>query len=169
MPIEMHCPACRKLIRAPDEAAGKQGKCPYCGVAAYIPLPAADEEIPLAPIDTEEEQRQRQLEEEARNLANSIRHDKEGLEASRRAGRSTPAAPAGEVVDIPTEVRRYVIAMRDSKLDQAERIVARLKREHNRAQDYVQGLLVDSMPPTVENIPPAVMNGFLKRLSHELA
>lgn len=41
MPIEFRCTACGKLLRTPDETAGKQAKCPECGAVMAIPVPAA--------------------------------------------------------------------------------------------------------------------------------
>ena len=38
MPIEFPCTACGQLVRTPDSAAGKKGKCPHCGTIAQIPL-----------------------------------------------------------------------------------------------------------------------------------
>jgi uncharacterized membrane protein/phage FluMu protein Com len=37
MPIEFRCTACDKLLRTPDETAGKQAKCPECGALMQIP------------------------------------------------------------------------------------------------------------------------------------
>ena len=38
MPIEFNCQSCSRLMRTPDSAAGKKGKCPHCGVMMAIPL-----------------------------------------------------------------------------------------------------------------------------------
>ena len=38
MPIEFRCTACDKLLRTPDETAGKQAKCPECGEITQIPV-----------------------------------------------------------------------------------------------------------------------------------
>ena len=43
MTIEFHCPKCGKHIKAPKEAAGKNGKCPACHQSVYVPTP--DDEI----------------------------------------------------------------------------------------------------------------------------
>jgi phage FluMu protein Com len=53
MPIEFRCSACNKLLRTPDETAGKQAKCPECGVVTQIPAatPPA-EENPFAAGDS---------------------------------------------------------------------------------------------------------------------
>ncbi len=37
MPIEFRCDDCSKLVRAPDNAAGKRAKCPQCGKLLVIP------------------------------------------------------------------------------------------------------------------------------------
>jgi hypothetical protein len=37
MPIEFHCSQCDKLLRVPDESAGKKSKCPHCGAISDIP------------------------------------------------------------------------------------------------------------------------------------
>jgi hypothetical protein len=53
MPVEFRCPSCSKLLRTPDESAGKKAKCPQCGTIVDVPasssgLPGMDR--PLAPI-----------------------------------------------------------------------------------------------------------------------
>jgi len=37
MPIEFHCPQCSKLLRTPDESAGKRARCPHCSTVADVP------------------------------------------------------------------------------------------------------------------------------------
>lgn len=39
MPIEFRCPQCSKLLRVPDDAAGKQARCPSCGAVVDVPAP----------------------------------------------------------------------------------------------------------------------------------
>jgi hypothetical protein len=58
MSIDLHCPQCTKLIRAPDNAGGRHGKCPYCEAKVYIPTPPAeDDEIKIAPFDATDAKR----------------------------------------------------------------------------------------------------------------
>jgi hypothetical protein len=40
MPIEFRCPSCSKLLRTPDESAGKKAKCPQCGTIVDVPTSA---------------------------------------------------------------------------------------------------------------------------------
>lgn len=42
MPIEMVCPQCKKLLRVPDEAAGRQVRCPACQAIAEAPMAVAE-------------------------------------------------------------------------------------------------------------------------------
>jgi phage FluMu protein Com len=49
MPIEIRCPKCEKLLRVPDNAAGKQARCPEC--QEIVPVPAASEPT-TAPLST---------------------------------------------------------------------------------------------------------------------
>lgn len=38
MPITVYCKKCGRKINAPDHTAGKQGKCPDCGVTVDVPM-----------------------------------------------------------------------------------------------------------------------------------
>ncbi len=42
MPIEFRCVQCSKLLRTPDESAGKKAKCPQCGTIVDVPDSALD-------------------------------------------------------------------------------------------------------------------------------
>ncbi|MBI1825690.1 MAG: hypothetical protein HY287_08770 [Planctomycetes bacterium] len=186
MSIELNCPNCEHQIRAPDTAGGKHGLCPYCQTKVYIPVPVTDDDlIPIAPLDPDEEAHDRELKREA--VRYSAAFDKEadaqggagdrearGTGPARRpapnAASSAANAPApGEVIDIAEEVERFVIAMRDSKLEDADRVVAKLKRVASRARDYVEGLLLDPTPPPIGNVPKPLLNGFLKSLGGRLS
>lgn len=49
MPIEIPCAQCGKLLQTPDDAAGKQARCPECGGLTDVPAPGASAESPPAP------------------------------------------------------------------------------------------------------------------------
>ena len=165
MSIELHCPQCQKLIRAPDSAGGKRGKCPHCGNVVYVPTPPDEsEEIRIAPIDEEEERRAEELRREAVQYAASVDRATDTGKAGEGGAPAAEPQPPGEVVDLSAEVEAFVLAMRDSKLDEADAAAARLKRAGSRARDHVQGLLMDQMPLQVEGVPEPVVHGFLKAL-----
>ena len=160
MSIELHCPQCQKLIRAPGNVGGKRGKCPYCGASVYVPTPPDEsEEIGLAPIDEQEEQRARKLRRECAQYTAAVDHATD-------LGDDGPevAETAGDVGDVEDDVEAFIIAMRDSKLDEADAATKRLRRSPAKTREYVQNLLADEIPPPVENVPPPVVQGFLKTL-----
>lgn len=49
MPIKVTCSSCGGVLHAPDDAAGKKGRCPTCGTVLTIP---ADEPIPAPPMSS---------------------------------------------------------------------------------------------------------------------
>ncbi len=177
MSIEIQCPQCRRVIRAPDDAGGKRGKCPYCKDSVYIPLPPGEAgEIPLAPIDEDEERRAEELRREAIRYAAAVDKVRDSIAAAGNAASSAGGAPpmpaAGEAVDLGAETQAFILAMRDSKLDTAEAAAARMKRAGARARDYVEGLLLDPGAPgrpQYENLPAPVVQGFLKALLSRLS
>ncbi len=50
MPIEFRCTKCNKLLRTPDETAGKQARCPECGTIVAIPAVAPSSPPIAAPL-----------------------------------------------------------------------------------------------------------------------
>ncbi len=170
MPIEFRCQACRKQVRAPDKAGGKRGKCPSCHVSVYVPA-APDEsgEIGLAPLDEELAARQAKLAEESIEYAAAVDHEfksKHSIHDNPKSASETPPPPPREekVVDVRAEVTRFVRAMHQSKLDDVDRIAKKLKRHKPQARDYVQGLMVDQIGAAIDDIPPPLVQGFLKAL-----
>ena len=51
MPIEFRCQQCEKLLRTPDDTAGKQAKCPDCGAVMQIPDEPHLEPPPPRPLE----------------------------------------------------------------------------------------------------------------------
>jgi hypothetical protein len=51
MPIMFNCPVCSHRLKVPDDAGGKRGKFPACGVRVAIPYESEDsKDIPI-PLD----------------------------------------------------------------------------------------------------------------------
>ncbi len=165
MSIELHCPQCEKLIKAPDTAGGRHGKCPYCGRDVYIPAISSDDEgIPITPVDPQARQREEELRRQTARLTSAVERD---VDANSGGGRRAAKAP-GEAIDVDKIVERFVIAMRDSKLDDADKLAAQLKRAGPRARDYVDGLMLDPTPPPIGDLPEPLLHGFLKALLQRL-
>jgi len=52
MPIEFRCEGCSKLLRTPDESAGKKAKCPQCGMIVDVPTGGVARTDATAPPET---------------------------------------------------------------------------------------------------------------------
>lgn len=162
MSIEIHCPKCQKLIRAPDNAGGRHGKCPYCKCDIYIPTPPSDDDvIPIAPIDVAEERHDQELREESTRFASELGH---GSGSGAAGSDVAPPDPA----DVEADVEAFVRAMHKSAFETADMAVARLKRLGTPARDHVQELLAAQTPPAFGSIPGPLAHGFLKNLLDRL-
>lgn len=52
MPIEFQCPACQAALRVPDDAIGKQAKCPRCGqIVTVVGTPRHEPDFGVGPAD----------------------------------------------------------------------------------------------------------------------
>lgn len=49
MPIEFRCTGCQKLLRTPDESAGKKARCTNCGAIVDVPLPGSSSGADASP------------------------------------------------------------------------------------------------------------------------
>ncbi len=170
MSIELHCPQCRKLIRAPEHACGKHGKCPYCAGRVYIPSPPPeDESLDLAPLDETGERQELELRREAAEFSTDLLKARtepqpEAADGPPSDSGSMPPNTAGGVTVIEAQIEEFLLAMRDSRLDEAEHTVAALKRVRSEAREYIRNLMLDELPPSVEDVPAPLVKGFLKTL-----
>ncbi|MFB3892271.1 MAG: RNHCP domain-containing protein [Phycisphaerae bacterium] len=166
MTITFKCQRCQKEVQAPDAAAGKRGKCPFCGNSVHIPEPVAEGDIlPLAPIDQEEERRR---EEERHRL---LRQQKDLL--SETGGQQTEP-PLEQREDLSPEhlhhfVVNYCLDMAGGKLDRAETYVPQLKKfgvtGRAAVDDFLSGRALE---PALDSIPARVLQGFLAELRDKL-
>ncbi len=164
MSITFQCEHCRKEVKAPDAAAGKRGKCPFCGQSNYIPSPTSGEALPLAPIDDEEERRR---EEEAHRLLNqekALLSDR-GAEADEPLEHREDLAPE----DVHHFVVNYCLDMANSNLQRAPAHVRRLKEFGALGVTAVDEFLKGNVEePALKAIPERVLRGFLKQLRDQL-
>lgn len=173
MPIELHCPACGKTIKAPDDAGGKRGKCPYCAASVYIPMPHAANEgdIKIAPVDEAAERRREKLLKESITIAAAVAHEVGGVPDVRGGNAARPAipretgSPNAAVSDL---VKDYLLAMKESQLESCESILRQLRRQKEAATEHVQGLLLDQVGARVPGIPDKLVHAFLKNLGERL-
>ncbi len=167
MSVEFHCSHCGMLVRAPDEAGGKWGRCPMCHQSVYVPMPDDRiEPLELAPEDETEEERRRRLEREAIELERAMLADRNPppeTAASRAAGRTEGVLEPKP--DIESLVLEYAIAMADGDLTRAEELAAEIRRDMKAAEEVMQRLTLDEVPhPKLAEIPRPVLVGFFRQL-----
>lgn len=189
MSIEFHCEHCNMVVKAPDDAGGRPGKCPHCQGTNYIPSPEAGE-IPLEPLDERFEQHRKQSAAEDFAYQRRIMSDRSmpgeggrgGRTGTGRSGgarpnggvdRSAGAEPAEVLSDkqISSLIVSFIGAMAGGSLPKADEISRRLKP--NAAK--VNGILDDML--SSENIagyglptlPKPVLNGFVKQLRAKIS
>jgi hypothetical protein len=191
MPIKFHCEHCGKSISAPDDAGGKKGRCPSCKAVVYVPA-AQVEELPLAPLDDAEEQRQKRVIEESLRRE----HDLLAAQGRREAGDESPKdlddrrgeggvvlpelhrnggskanAPAGhgDSRDLRSMLVNYLAMLAGQQIEQAEAIVQQFRADPKAARSAIEQFLADPVQDgRIANIPPPVLNGFLKQLQQQL-
>jgi len=166
MPIKFLCEHCHNEVTAPDSAAGKRGKCPFCSNSMQIPAPISEDDIlPLAPIDEEEERRLREEEEALwREDIALLDTSDDNTDASVVEGHSDMSSE---------ELRRfainYCLAMAGSDLDRASTLVVKLKRFGLLGHEAVDGLMNDdALDPALAGLPAPLVKGFLAQLRKEL-
>ncbi|MFH1746457.1 MAG: hypothetical protein ABIG44_05365 [Planctomycetota bacterium] len=173
MAIEFHCDHCGKMIRAGDEHAGKRGQCPHCHNSVYIPTPSDQIEIlDLAPLDQSDEERQRRLLDEGRDLAHNIMHD--------RDTGAVPEPPPARIADsdnlpigdarlakamMEDLIIRYAQHMAQGDLTQAQELATEIRADLPLAEEVMQALMLDEIPPEqLASIPRPVLVGFFRQL-----
>lgn len=176
MSLELHCEGCGKLLKAPESSGGKRSKCPACGHEVYIPMPPSEiEELPLAPEDETEREREAALQAERRRLDRAIAGERDlpGNDGGSRAGSSSSRRIERETSETADDLEQvmitYLDAMRESDLNRADDALAVLLQNRTAAKRILGRLSANPEPPgELGDIPAAVYRGFLKNLKSQL-
>ncbi len=165
MTITFECTECRKEVKAPDAAAGKRGKCPFCGHSVYIPAPVAEDDlIPFAAVDEAEERRREQ------NIKELFRQERDIIAETG----SKPAPPIDQKEDLAAPdlhhfVVNYCLDLAGGKLERAEITVGQLRKlgapGKAAVDDFLQGRTTEK---ALDQIPKPVLKGFLMQLRGKL-
>lgn len=173
MSIEVHCDHCGKLLRASDEAAGKQAKCPSCGQEVYVPTPREQiEELDLAPLDEADEKRREEIRRAEHELEDDLRKETRSppeAGGSATLPRNLDPLAASTPGELERRVLSYLAAMVEHKLDEAEAIADKLRAESSAAREAVDRLLKDeAAQDRFHDAPRPVIQGFLRQLRSQL-
>jgi DNA-directed RNA polymerase subunit RPC12/RpoP len=165
MAIAFNCEHCGKKIEAPDNAGGKWGRCPACKNKVYVPAPPpdADEELKLAPMDTND------LAEQKRLMAETYRIEQEILKEKSEVLEDVPerSVPVYDVSDneLTKNIITYLRLMADGDLEQAERISGTIIHCGKRALKIIDGIAVSEIPePELADIPQQVLSSMIRTL-----
>ncbi|MBS3733429.1 MAG: RNHCP domain-containing protein [Phycisphaerae bacterium] len=166
MSISFQCEHCRKEIKAPDNAGGQRGKCPYCGGSTYVPAVGDDEQaLPLTPVDNEAERRH---EEELHRLVDQelSQLDEDDMREQ------VPLDQRDEVSsrDLHHFVVNYCLDMAAGKLDRAETHAEKLAAYGKTGTQAVDEFLMgNALEPALDDMPPKVKNGYLNQLREKIS
>ena len=169
MSIEFHCDHCGKLVRTADEHAGKRGKCPTCHQSVYIPSPRDElETLGFAEESEEERAEKERAQRESDQLAAQLRGETADVPDDNIGLADGPDASiydASLPVDMEELVVDYVLAMADGNLDEAESLAHHIKAKRNEANDVIERLSIDEIPPRrLARVPRPLLQGFLRQL-----
>lgn len=166
MAIVFHCEHCGKEIRAADNAGGKWGKCPTCNNRLYVPSLDAGEDLKLAPEDTNDLEKERQLMAETYRLTQDILKEKDVPEG--------PAAPAGAIYEMSEKelkknIIMYLRQMEYGELDEAERTAALIAPYRSKVTEIIDRIALSEIPePELSDITPQVLSGLIRTLRSKI-
>ena len=118
MTIAFHCEHCGKKIEAPDSASGKLGKCPRCHNKVHVPRLDTNDELTLAPIDENDEAKQKQLMAETYKLAQDILLEREAPNGKAKA--DTTSASGISDKELTKNIIAYLRQMAISEMPEPE-------------------------------------------------
>ena len=169
MSISLHCESCKKKIKAPDEAGGKWGNCPYCKHRNYIPLPKSDDEpeLRLIPLDVNEETQMEHLMRETKSLTKEI------LTQSSIPEVDSPAASGHHTVDEKKVIKECILYLRqmaDGELAAAEYTFSQLKKDKKPVLRILSSMArADQPEPELADLPAGILQGLIRDVSTKLS
>jgi len=136
MPISLSCEKCGKKIKAPDEAGGKFGSCPYCRKKCYIPLPVPDgeAELTLAPLEDDNyDEMMKKTHSLTENILNETAVPDDAVDQNSDGFVSDKEIIKGIIM--------YVRYMLDSNLEQAKETAAGLHKHSLSIQEPIKKMI----------------------------
>ena len=173
MAISFHCEHCGKKIEAPDTAGGKWGKCPGCHNKVYVPAVKAaepEDELRLAPLDTEDEIKHRKMIAEEARLRQEILNETNVPEDG-TSNKNKPPVPAKQNTNALSEselmtcIISYIRQMADGELEAAEQTALTIIPNGSKAVKLLERIALSEIPePEIADIPQQVLSGLIKNL-----
>jgi len=162
MAIVFYCEHCGKKVEAPDSAGGKRSKCPACHNKLYIPSLVSDEDLKLAPVNGDDEAKQKKLMDETYHLTQEIL-----LERDAPDGPPGNAKPAFEISEkeLTKNIILYLRQMANGELDEAIRTADSIAPYSRQAVEILDRIAVSEIPePELADVPQQVLSGLIRNL-----
>lgn len=168
MSIIFHCDYCGKKIEAADGAGGKWGKCPACHNKLYIPNSESGEELKLAPIDTDAEEKEKQLMAETHKITKDILQQREVPNGW--AETADPLASRMNEKELTKNIIMYLRQMADGDLYDAQRTVNLITPYSFQALKVIDRIALSEIPePELADIPQQVLSGLIRTLRDKIS
>jgi hypothetical protein len=166
MSITFHCVHCDNKITAKDESAGKWGICPVCHNKIYIPdLNVKIDDLKLAPVDEEEERKQRQLMAETYQITRDIL-----LERENPAGKGGALSALIDDKKLQARIISYLRKVRDGKLTEAEELENQIIPYSQQSLSLLDKIASSEIPePELADIPRAVLLTLVRNLRSKIS
>ncbi len=158
MTITFHCDHCGKKIEAADTAGGKWGKCPSCHNKLYVPAAQHGEELKLSPLDSEDQERQRQLMAETYKIEQDILLERE----------PDPDATVSDK-ELTKNIILYLRLMLNGELDDAKVTMNSITPYGSQAVNVLDRIAVSEIPePELADIPQQILAGLIRDLRSKI-
>jgi DNA-directed RNA polymerase subunit RPC12/RpoP len=166
MSITFHCVNCGNKITAKDESAGKWGICPACHNKIYIPdLNAEIDDLKLAPVNEEEENKQKKLMAETYKITRDILQERE-TEAGKGAAFST-------TIDdkvLQTRIISYLRKIKDGKLPEAEELENQITCYGQQTLHLLDKIASNDIPePELADIPRGTLLSLIRNMRGKIS
>lgn len=169
MSISLHCESCKKKIKAPDQAGGKWGNCPFCKHRCYIPLPKVKDEpeLKLIPVDESEETQMKELIHETHSLTQEILSESSiPLEGATSAGSNRTAAEK----EVIKQCILYLRQMADGELAAAQYTFSELKKNKKQSIRILSSMARAERPePELADLSDGILQGLIRNVCTELS
>jgi len=163
MSIVFHCNHCGKKIEAKEAIGGQWRNCPACKNKVYVPS-IVDEEIPLAPIDQSDDEKQRKLMAETYTLAQDILLEREAPNSD-----AVTVSQSMSDENLTKTIITYLRQMADGLLEEARDTAKIIMPFGRRAIEALEKIGVSEIPePELADIPQRVLAGLIRTLRSEI-
>ncbi len=169
MSIGFNCESCKKKIKAPNEAGGKWGNCPFCKHRCYIPSPKTGDEVELTltPLDAGEETQMEELMRESKNLTHNILSQSALPENEPESKSGNHTAQEKEVIK---KCILYLRQVADGELAASKDTFSQLRKSKKQSIRILSSMARAERPePELADLSDGVLQGLIRDVCTKLS